>query len=61
MEIQKVGIKPFDSLHLASAEFSNTDIFLTTDKILLHLAQRLDLKVKTANPLNWFMEADENG
>ena len=59
-EIQNSGIKSFDSLHMASAEYSKADIFLTTDKNLLHAAGRLKLDVITANPLNWFMEVDEN-
>lgn len=59
-EIQNSGIKSFDSLHVASAEFLNSDIFLTTDKNLLHAAGRLKLDVIIANPLNWFMEADED-
>jgi len=45
---------------VASAEYSKADIFLTTDKNLLHAAARLKLDIMTANPLNWFMEVDEN-
>jgi predicted nucleic acid-binding protein len=59
-KIQSSGIKSFDSLHVASAEYSKADIFLTTDKKLLHVAGRLKLNILTANPLNWFMEVDEN-
>ena len=59
-EIQNSGIKSFDSLHVASAEFSKADIFLTTDKNLLRVAGRLKLDVILANPLNWFMEVNEN-
>ncbi|MBA1335456.1 MAG: hypothetical protein HPY66_1081 [Firmicutes bacterium] len=59
-EIQNSGLKSFDSLHVASAEYSKVDVFLTTDKNLLHTAERLKLDIKTANPLNWFMEVDEN-
>lgn len=59
VEIQRSGMKSFDSLHVATAEFSKADVFLTTDKNLLHFAKRLKLKVITANPLNWFMEVDE--
>ena len=59
-EIQNSGLKPFDSLHVASAEYSKADIFLTTDKNLLHAAERLKPDIITANPLNWFMEVDEN-
>ena len=59
-EIQNLGLKSFDSLHVASAEYSKADIFLTTDKNLLRIAERLQLDIKTANPLNWFMEVDDN-
>lgn len=59
-EIQISGIKLFDSLHLASAEYSKAEVFLTTDKNLLHMARWLKLDIITANPLNWFMEVDEN-
>ncbi|MFZ3131347.1 MAG: PIN domain-containing protein [Desulfosporosinus sp.] len=59
-EIQISGVKAFDSLHLASAEYAKADVFLTTDKNLLHMARRVKLDVTTANPLNWFMEVDED-
>ena len=59
-EIQNFGIKSFDSLHVASSEYSKADIFLTTDKNLLNAAARLKLEIITANPLNWFMEVAEN-
>ena len=54
------GIKAMDSFHLAVAESSNVDIFLTTDKKFLNAANRLGLKLKVANPLSWFMEAIDN-
>ncbi len=54
------GLKAFDSLHLASANWSNADIFLTTDKDLLRKADRLELNINTDNPLSWFMEVDDN-
>lgn len=60
LEIQNFGIKPFDSLHVASAEYSKADVFLTTDKKLLHAAAQLKLDIIIENPLNWFMEVDEN-
>jgi len=53
------GLKAFDSLHLASANWSNADIFLTTDKDLLRKAERLELNTNTDNPLSWFMEVDD--
>jgi len=53
------GLKAFNSLHLASANWSNADIFLTTDKDLLRKAERLELNTNTDNPLSWFMEVDD--
>lgn len=53
---QRSGVKPFDSLHLAIAEACNVDVFLTTDNRLLRAAKRLNVKIKTANPVTWLME-----
>ena len=53
---QDNGVKTLDSLHLAAAEISGVDVFLTTDDRLLRAAKRLDVHVKTANPLSWLME-----
>jgi len=52
----KSGLKPLDSLHLALAETSDVDVFLTTDDRLLRLASKMDLKIKIANPILWLME-----
>jgi len=54
------GIKAMDSFHLAVAESSNVDVFLTTDKKFLNAANRLGLKLKVANPLSWFMEVADS-
>ena len=43
-------IKPFDALHLATAEYANVDAFLTTDKKLLNLAWKSDASIKVLNP-----------
>jgi len=50
------GLKPFDSLHLALAETSGVDIFLTTDDHLLRAAKKMDVKIRVAHPVFWFME-----
>ena len=60
-EIQAYGLKAFDSLHVASAEYKGVDVFLTTDKNLLKAAQRFELPIKVVNPLNWFMEVADDG
>ena len=58
---QSNGIKTLDSLHLAAAEISGADVFLTTDDRLLRAAKRLNAHVKTENPLSWLMEVMNDG
>ena len=53
---QKNRLKPFDSIHLALAEAGEADVFLSTDDRLLRVASKMDLKIKTANPVSWLME-----
>ncbi len=57
-QIQKIGVKSFDALHVACAEVGKADIFLTTDdQLLKKLRQHSDkIKVKAANPLEWIEE-----
>ncbi|MCD6489110.1 MAG: PIN domain-containing protein [Thermodesulfobacterium sp.] len=57
-EIQKLGIKSYDALHVACAEEAKSDIFLTTDDNLLKKLKKnkLKIKVKADNPLNWIIE-----
>ncbi len=54
------GLRDFDSLHLAVAETSRVDVFLTTDDKLLRAARRLDLSIKVTNPVTWLMEVLDN-
>ena len=56
VEIQQIGIKPFDSFHIALAESAGADIFLTTDDKLIKLSRKILLNVKVENPLNWVAE-----
>ena len=49
-------LRPFDSLHLACAEFAQADVLLTTDKKFIRQAKQLKLKTRVANPLVWLME-----
>ena len=58
--LQQNGLKPFDSLHIATAEDSGADIFLTTDDRLIKASSRIDLKVKVSNPILWLMEVTAN-
>jgi predicted nucleic acid-binding protein len=57
-EIQKLTVKAYDALHIACAEKSKVDIFLTTDDSLLKkvLRNRHALKVRLGNPLKWLTE-----
>jgi hypothetical protein len=55
-QFRKFGVKLFDSLHLASAEYADADVFLTTDINLIKAVARSDIKIRVANPLNFYME-----
>lgn len=57
-EIQKMGIKSYDALHVASAEIGNADVFLSTDDNLLKILSRNSnaVNIKTDNPLSWIKE-----
>ena len=55
-EFEKIGISALDSLHLAMAEHSRADIFLTVDEKFIQLSTRTNAKVKIMNPVNWIME-----
>ena len=55
-ELRKYNIKSMDSLHIAYAESSNIDYFITTDRLLINASSRVNLKVKVINPINFIME-----
>jgi len=55
-ELRLANVKPFDALHLASAEYGKADIFLTTDRRLFNASKRIDMKVKVSNPAIWLTE-----
>jgi hypothetical protein len=50
-----LGFRSYDALHLASAEESAANCFLTTDDKLLKLAAKhsVDIKVPVMNPVQW--------
>lgn len=58
IEISHLKFRAFDSLHIACAEKSDTDIMLTTDDDLLKKAlENIDFfKIRIENPAKWLME-----
>ncbi len=64
LQLEILGFKWFDALHLACAESANVDVFLTTDDRILKRAERFSsqLHVRVANPYEWLQEIirDEN-
>jgi predicted nucleic acid-binding protein len=58
LELQKVGMKALDALHVACAEKAKAAVLLTTDDNLLSKAaqNKKMLKLKIENPLRWVME-----
>ncbi|MDR1149009.1 MAG: PIN domain-containing protein [Spirochaetaceae bacterium] len=59
-EIQKFGLKPFDSLHFASAEYRNVDILLTVDRDFIKYSRETGSILQVENPINWYMEVIKN-
>jgi predicted nucleic acid-binding protein len=53
-----MGFRTYDALHLACADQSTVDVFLTTDDRVPRIAARhtAHLKVRGANPLDWLLE-----
>ena len=60
-ELEALGLKGKDALHLACAESGAADIFLTTDDRLLRTA-RADpqIHLQVENPHTWLMGVTEN-
>ena len=61
-QLETLGFKLFDALHLACAESGSVDVFLTTDDGLLKMAKRynVQLRVRVENPYIWFQEMLRN-
>lgn len=62
-ELERLGFKALDALHIACAEAGDADVLLTTDDRLLAKAKELrgSLHVKVENPILWLMEVTVNG
>ena len=54
-EIEQMGIKAMDALHIASAEAAGCDWFLTTDKGILKRAS-VSTEMHIANPTTFILE-----
>jgi hypothetical protein len=60
-DLVAMGFKSFDAFHLASAELSGADVFLTVDLPLLKIATRLSekLHIRVADPVNLLEELSQ--
>ncbi|MCI0641394.1 MAG: PIN domain-containing protein [Gemmataceae bacterium] len=60
-ELEKLGFRAADALHIASAEATESDVLLTCDDRLLKRARRFraQLQVIVANPCDWLKEQDD--
>jgi predicted nucleic acid-binding protein len=61
-ELERIGFKAYDALHLACAEYGDAEVFLTTDDMLLRKAKRSKnkLKITVENPVLWLMEVTKS-
>ena len=57
-QLEALGFKPYDALHIACAESGEADVFLTTDDQMLNTAKRHSsrLRVPVENPHTWIQE-----
>ena len=57
--LAKLGFSSYDAAHIASAERSGADIFLSTDDRLVKKAQSNAMVISVAidNPVRWFFES----
>ena len=60
-ELQKLGFSGYDATHIASAEKSNADIFLTTDDRLIKKARNNIslIHVEIDNPVQWLIQTTQ--
>ena len=57
-ELEALGFKPADAVHVAAAEHLAADVLLSCVNRLYHLAKRRaqQLRVRVANPVDWLKE-----
>jgi predicted nucleic acid-binding protein len=53
---EQANIRTLDRFHLSFAEYSDVDIFLTTDTKFEKASSKLNLRMKVINPLRYLME-----
>jgi predicted nucleic acid-binding protein len=60
-ELQIMGFSSYDATHIASAERSQADIFLTTDDRLIKKAQKnsQSITVNINNPMQWLAQVTQ--
>ncbi|WP_420127363.1 PIN domain-containing protein [Longimicrobium sp.] len=58
--LERMGLRGYDSVHVACAEAGGADVLLTTDDALIRRARRLrqQLAVRVANPVSWLEEIE---
>lgn len=57
-QLEQQGIKAIDALHVACAEASQSDYFITCDKRLINRSQGLTLK--TINPTDFILDIEDD-
>ncbi len=60
-ELQTIGMKPADALHVAAAEAAQVDVLLSCDDRLCRVARRnaQRLLIRVMNPVEWLREVDD--
>ena len=61
-ELERLGFKPADAVHVAASESAKVDVLLSCDDRLCRLAKRRqsDLQVKVVNPVDWLKEMGDD-
>jgi predicted nucleic acid-binding protein len=62
-ELERLGFKALDALHIACAEAGGARVLLTTDDRMLNIARKIrgNLRVRVENPVLWLMEVTTGG
>jgi len=56
IELETCNIKKLDALHMSLAESADMDYLITTDKLFINSAKRLNSKMKVISPIEFIME-----